>query len=101
MHVMGDALGSVVVVVAATIFYVLPLEKDAPCNWECYIDPSLTIVMVIIILSSAFPLIRETATVLLQMVPKSVNMQVLSKLHFIVAAYFNGLFESLDYFWNC
>lgn len=78
LHVMGDALGSVVVVVTATIFYVRPLG-DAPCNWQCYIDPSLTIVMVFIILSSAFPLIKETSTILLQMVPKGVNMQLLSK----------------------
>ncbi|KAH0622688.1 hypothetical protein JD844_025201 [Phrynosoma platyrhinos] len=78
LHVMGDALGSVIVVIAASIFYALPLEADAPCNWECYIDPSLTIIMVFIILSSAFPLIKETSTILLQMVPKSVNMQILT-----------------------
>ncbi|NXF36871.1 ZNT10 protein, partial [Nyctibius bracteatus] len=77
LHVMGDALGSVVVVVAATIFHVLPLE-NAPCNWQCYIDPSLTIIMVFIILSSAFPLIKETSIILLQMVPKGVNMQLLT-----------------------
>lgn len=87
LHVMGDALGSVVVVIAASIFYALPLENDVPCNWECYIDPSLTIVMVIIILSSAFPLIKETAIILLQMVPKSVNMQMLSKLYFASEAF--------------
>ncbi|XP_037679596.1 zinc transporter 10 isoform X2 [Choloepus didactylus] len=77
LHVMGDALGSVVVVVAAIIFYVLPLKPEDPCNWQCYIDPSLTVIMVIIILSSAFPLIRETAAILLQMVPKGVNMEEL------------------------
>lgn len=83
LHVMGDALGSVVVVVTATIFYVRPLG-DAPCNWQCYIDPSLTIVMVLIILSSAFPLIKETSTILLQMVPKGVDMQLLSKSNLIL-----------------
>ncbi|XP_054250621.1 zinc transporter 10 [Indicator indicator] len=77
LHVMGDALGSVVVVIAATIFHILPLE-NAPCNWQCYIDPSLTIIMVFIILSSAFPLIKETSVILLQMVPKGVNMQLLT-----------------------
>ncbi|NXF04380.1 ZNT10 protein, partial [Smithornis capensis] len=77
LHVMGDALGSVVVVVTATIFYIRPLG-NAPCNWQCYIDPSLTIVMVFIILSSAFPLIKETSSILLQMVPKGVNMQLLT-----------------------
>ncbi|XP_036211048.1 zinc transporter 10 isoform X2 [Myotis myotis] len=81
LHVMGDALGSVVVVITATIFYVLPLGQDDDCNWQCYIDPSLTIVMVIIILSSAFPLIKETAIILLQMVPKGVNVEeLMSKL---------------------
>lgn len=78
LHVMGDALGSVVVVITATIFYVRPLG-NAPCNWQCYIDPSLTIVMVFIILSSAFPLMKETSIILLQMVPKGVDMQILSK----------------------
>ncbi|XP_045391978.1 zinc transporter 10 isoform X1 [Lemur catta] len=81
LHVMGDALGSVVVVITAIIFYVLPLGATDSCNWQCYIDPSLTIVMVIIILSSAFPLIKETAAILLQMVPKGVNMEeLMSKL---------------------
>lgn len=79
LHVMGDALGSVVVVITAIIFYVLPLKREDPCNWQCYIDPSLTVIMVIIILSSAFPLIKETAAILLQMVPKGVNMEELSK----------------------
>ncbi|XP_075396698.1 calcium/manganese antiporter SLC30A10 isoform X2 [Tenrec ecaudatus] len=78
LHVMGDALGSVVVVITATIFYVLPLKRDDPCNWQCYIDPSLTVVMVIIILSSAFPLIKETAAILLQMVPKGVDVEELT-----------------------
>lgn len=76
---MGDALGSVVVVVAAVIFYVRPLPADAKCNWQCYIDPSLTVVMVAIILFSAFPLIRETATILLQMVPKDINVGEIGK----------------------
>ncbi|XP_057171406.1 calcium/manganese antiporter SLC30A10 isoform X1 [Ursus arctos] len=81
LHVMGDALGSVVVVITAIIFYVRPLQREDQCNWQCYIDPSLTIVMVIIILSSAFPLIKETAVILLQMVPKGVNMEeLMSKL---------------------
>lgn len=76
---MGDALGSVVVVITAIIFYTLPLKSEDPCNWQCYIDPSLTVVMVVIILSSAFPLIKETAVILLQLVPKGVEVEELSK----------------------
>lgn len=74
LHVMGDALGSVVVVVAAVIFYIKPLGPTDTCNWQCYIDPSLTVIMVAIILFSAFPLIKETGTILLQMVPEDVNV---------------------------
>ncbi|XP_043917414.1 zinc transporter 10 [Protopterus annectens] len=77
LHVLGDALGSVVVVVAATIFYILPGEGD--CDWRCYVDPGLTIIMVIIILSSAFPLIKETARILLQMVPGGVQVEKLGE----------------------
>ncbi|XP_036091342.1 zinc transporter 10 isoform X2 [Rousettus aegyptiacus] len=81
LHVMGDALGSVVVVITAIIFYTLPLKSEDPCNWQCYIDPSLTVVMVVIILSSAFPLIKETTVILLQMVPKGVEVEeLMSKL---------------------
>ncbi|XP_062911107.1 zinc transporter 10 isoform X1 [Mobula hypostoma] len=74
LQVMGDALGSVVVVVTATIFYVLPLDKDEPCNWKCYVDPSLTIIMVVIIISYVLPLVKETAIILLQMVPRGIEL---------------------------
>uniref|UniRef100_A0A8C4RFN1 Solute carrier family 30 member 10 n=1 Tax=Erpetoichthys calabaricus TaxID=27687 RepID=A0A8C4RFN1_ERPCA len=77
LHVLGDALGSVVVVVAATIFYIWPLSPETPCNWECYVDPSLTVIMVIIIMSSAFPLLKETAGILLQMVPEGVDERLM------------------------
>ncbi|MBN3293028.1 ZNT10 protein, partial [Polypterus senegalus] len=78
LHLMGDALGSLVVVVTAVIFFVLPLGPEDSCNWECYIDPSLTIAMVIIILSSVFPLIREAVSILLHMVPEGLHVDEIS-----------------------
>ncbi|XP_026862856.2 zinc transporter 10 isoform X1 [Electrophorus electricus] len=69
LHVLNDALGSVVVVVTSTLFYVWPLGPDAPCNWQCYVDPALTLIMVAIIMSSAAPLVKETTSILLQMSP--------------------------------
>lgn len=69
LHVLNDALGSVVVVVASALFYVRPLGPDTPCNWQCYVDPSLTLIMVAIIMSSAVPLVKETTEILLQMCP--------------------------------
>ncbi|KAK3554484.1 hypothetical protein QTP70_024300 [Hemibagrus guttatus] len=77
LHVLNDALGSVVVVVAAVLFYVRPLPPDAPCNWQCYVDPSLTLVMVAIIVSSAVPLVKETTRILLQMSPPDLDVSMI------------------------
>ncbi|KAI5611658.1 zinc transporter 10 [Silurus asotus] len=70
LHMLNDALGSVVVVVTSALFYVWPKEPDTPCNWQCYVDPSLTLLMVAIIMPSAIPLARETASILLQIIPR-------------------------------
>ncbi|XP_027023827.1 zinc transporter 10 [Tachysurus fulvidraco] len=74
LHVLNDALGSVVVVVAAVLFYVRPLPPDTPCNWQCYVDPGLTLVMVAIIVSSGVPLVKETTRILLQMSPPDLDV---------------------------
>ncbi|CAM4728248.1 unnamed protein product [Leuciscus chuanchicus] len=74
LHVLNDALGSVVVVVASALFYVWPLAPESPCNWQCYVDPSLTLVMVAIIMSTAIPLVKETAGILLQMSPADLRL---------------------------
>ncbi|XP_043110585.1 zinc transporter 10 [Puntigrus tetrazona] len=74
LHVLNDALGSVVVVVASALFYVWPLAPESPCNWQCYVDPSLTLVMVAIIMSSAAPLVKETTGILLQMSPPDLQL---------------------------
>ncbi|TST98552.1 Zinc transporter 10 [Bagarius yarrelli] len=68
---LNDALGSVVVVVTSALFYIWPKTEDTPCNWQCYVDPSLTLVMVVVIMPSAIPLARETATILLQVIPRN------------------------------
>nr|XP_055062339.1 zinc transporter 10-like [Misgurnus anguillicaudatus] len=69
LHVLNDALGSVVVVVSSALFYVWPLGPDTPCNWQCYVDPGLTLIIRAIIMSSATPLVKETTGILLQMCP--------------------------------
>lgn len=77
LHVLNDALGSLVVVVASALFYVWPLGPEQPCNWQCYVDPSLTLLMVLIILASAAPLVRETTSILLQMSPSELPLSTL------------------------
>ncbi|GAA6111525.1 zinc transporter 1a [Tachysurus ichikawai] len=119
LHVMGDALGSVIVVVNATIFTFVwrPCEPDLPCNntcianthcsdqfhpnhtlgfgdaeqnntntmsniagpcWVLYLDPTLCLIMVCIVLYTTYPLLKESALILLQTVPKQIDVSLLS-----------------------
>ncbi|KAI8784003.1 zinc/cadmium resistance protein [Biomphalaria glabrata] len=69
LHVLGDALGSVVVIVSALVIWF------AEGDWRFYVDPSMSIMMVIIILSTTIPLLKESAFILLQTVPSHVNVE--------------------------
>jgi zinc transporter 1 len=50
LHVFGDALGSLGVVVSGLVIWLTPLK------WRFYFDPLLSVIIVIIILFSAIPL---------------------------------------------
>lgn len=115
LHVLGDALGSVIVVVTAVIFYFVwtpcgddnncfnpcvnshstdhrhvnhtivdlsegqaELRMAGPC-WVLYLDPTLCIIMVCILLYTTYPLLKESALILLQTVPKQINMDRLNE----------------------
>uniref|UniRef100_UPI0037E89848 zinc transporter 1a n=1 Tax=Semicossyphus pulcher TaxID=241346 RepID=UPI0037E89848 len=117
LHVLGDALGSVIVVVNAIIFtFVWNPCKDGetcmnpcinshttdhqhvnhtlvdllegptlssvtyagPC-WVLYLDPTLCVIMVTILLYTTYPLLKESALILLQTVPKQINMHRLNE----------------------
>ncbi|XP_075209727.1 zinc transporter 1 [Chanos chanos] len=115
LHVLGDALGSVIVVVNALIFtyvwkpcksgevcinpcyhshcpnhqHVNATQAGIPGNntttfstagpcWVLYLDPSLCVIMVSILLYTTFPLLKESALILLQTVPKQINLQRLN-----------------------
>lgn len=115
LHVLGDALGSVIVVVTATIFYfvwtpcgdddncinpcmdrhstdhrhvnrtIVELSEEhaavrmaGPC-WVLYLDPTLCIIMVCILLYTTYPLLKESALILLQTVPKQIDMNRLNE----------------------
>lgn len=69
LHVLSDALGSVIVVISATIIIVFD-------KWEYrdYMDPLLSIILVILILYSVWPLLRESALILLQTVPTHIQV---------------------------
>ncbi|KAM3603040.1 uncharacterized protein V6R79_015663 [Siganus canaliculatus] len=117
LHVLGDALGSVIVVVNALIFTFVwrPCKDDEMCVnpcinshttdhrhvnhtlidlsegptmsamtfagpcWVLYLDPLLCLIMVGILLYTTYPLLKESALILLQTVPKQINMKNLNE----------------------
>ncbi|XP_029903181.1 zinc transporter 1a isoform X2 [Myripristis murdjan] len=120
LHVLGDALGSVIVVINALIFTFVwqPCNPNEPCVnlcvdkhstdhqhvndtlvdllegptvpggvvpkmagpcWVLYLDPTLCIIMVCILLYTTYPLLKESALILLQTVPKQIDMHQLSE----------------------
>ncbi|CEG84171.1 Putative Cobalt uptake protein COT1 [Rhizopus microsporus] len=68
LHVLGDALGNVGVIASALFIWLTPF------SWRFYFDPLVSILITIIIFTSALPLVRQTASILLQGVPKSVPL---------------------------
>lgn len=74
LHVLADALGSIVVMISALIIKFVPHDQNDQKHWTVYIDPLLSIIIVIIISISTVPLFRDTTSILLQTIPK--NLQV-------------------------
>jgi len=73
LHVMADALGSVIVIISAIIMW--------QTNWEYkyYVDPGLSIMLVLLILRSVWPLLIESALILLQTVPTHIQVDSLQQ----------------------
>lgn len=73
LHVMADALGSVIVIISAVIMW--------QTNWQYknYVDPALSLVLVILILRSVWPLLMESALILLQTVPTHIEVTSLQR----------------------
>lgn len=75
LHVLADALGSVVVITSALIVKFVPHDEKDTTHWTVYIDPTLSIIIVIIIAISAVPFFRDTTAILLQTIPKHLKLQ--------------------------
>lgn len=67
LHVMGDALGNVGVIITAIFIW------KTEFSWKYYMDPITSLIITAIIFSSALPLCRRTSAILLQGVPQSVD----------------------------
>lgn len=68
LHVLADALGSVVVIISALVIWLTDWE------YKMYIDPALSVAMVCLIMWSTWPLLQESALILLQTVPTHIQL---------------------------
>lgn len=69
LHVLGDALGSIIVMFSASIL--MTVKED----WTLYVDPAMSLLMVIVILKTSIPLLRESSMILMQTVPTHIKLQ--------------------------
>jgi zinc transporter 1 len=67
LHVLGDALGNVGVILTALFIW------KTDYSWKYYSDPIISLVITAIIFSSALPLCRRASRILLQATPKDIS----------------------------
>lgn len=78
LHVLSDALGSLIVIGAVLIYLLAPDNNDGSvAAWKPYLDPCCSIVFSAFILRSAVPLLKHTVGVLMQSVPANVDLEQL------------------------
>lgn len=70
LHILGDALSSVGVIVGGFIIYFT--------NWNM-VDPIISVAISLVILRGAFLLVKDSANVLLDAVPKDVDLEEVQK----------------------
>ncbi|KII93231.1 hypothetical protein PLICRDRAFT_35424 [Plicaturopsis crispa FD-325 SS-3] len=68
LHVLGDALGNVGVIATGLVIWL------TSWSFKYYFDPVISLVITVIIFSSALPLVRSTAFILLQGVPTTISL---------------------------
>ncbi|ODV78089.1 cation efflux protein [Suhomyces tanzawaensis NRRL Y-17324] len=69
LHVFGDALGNVGVIITALFIW------KTDYSWRFLTDPIVSLVITVIIFSSALPLCRKSSKILLQATPPNINPQ--------------------------
>ena len=68
LHVLADALGSVVVLISASVIWLTDWE------YKDYLDPILSLVIVVIISTTTWPLLRDSSLVLLNTIPSHIDL---------------------------
>uniref|UniRef100_A0A915Q286 Cation efflux protein cytoplasmic domain-containing protein n=1 Tax=Setaria digitata TaxID=48799 RepID=A0A915Q286_9BILA len=75
LHVLSDAVGSVIVIITALVCWLLPGQEVL----KLYLDPTLSLAMVALMIASTFPLVRETALILMQTTPGFIEVEEIKK----------------------
>lgn len=76
LHYLGDMVSSLFVLIAGILMMLFPAE-DHP--WVAYIDPVTSLIICVLILATTLPLVRSCLGILLQGVPKHINLKELKK----------------------
>lgn len=71
LHVLGDALGNIGVIVAALFIW------KTDYSWRFYSDPVVSLFITAIIFASALPLSRKASRILLQATPKTISAEII------------------------
>ena len=71
LHVMADALGSVVVMVSASVIWLTDWK------YRDYLDPLLSLVIVLLVSLSSWPLLRQSVLILLNSIPEHIDAEAL------------------------
>ncbi|KAJ3433553.1 hypothetical protein M0812_22514 [Anaeramoeba flamelloides] len=79
LHVMGDALGSVAALTDGLIIYFIQNSKNKDAKWLPYIDPSISLLIVLIIVLHAIPTLKRCLKILMQATPDEVDVKSLIK----------------------
>ncbi|VDO40167.1 unnamed protein product [Onchocerca flexuosa] len=75
LHVLSDAIGSVIVIITALVCWLVPGQEAL----KLYLDPTLSLAMVVLMIASTFPLVRETALILMQTTPGFIEVEEIKK----------------------
>lgn len=73
LHVLGDALGNVGVIIAALFIW------KTDYSWKFYCDPVVSLVITVIIFSSAIPLSCKCSRILLQATPSTISADAVQR----------------------
>eukprot|EP01137_Pigoraptor_chileana_P032780 Opistho-2@22718 len=71
LHVLGDALGSIAVMISATVIWL------SDWSGRFYMDPVMSLLFTTLIIVSTVPLVKHAALILLQSIPKHINLDML------------------------